>query len=468
MKLTKIVATVGPVSEEIGMLKKLAESGVNVFRLNFSHGYYDWHKRVISRIKRLNKELPQKVAIMLDTKGPEIRTGDLVTPMSLKKGQKIILTVEKDFDPKKKISVNYDEFVNDVKVGEKILVDNGVMNFHVLEKKGKDVICEVIDGGELGSRRHLNLPGREVSLEAITKKDWQDIEFGVEMGVDFIALSFVRNGDEVLQCKKFLVDKKSKIEVISKIESFEATQNLEKIISVSDGTMVARGDLGAEIPFSQVPKIQQKIIDLCAKFKKPVIVATHMLESMIENPIPTRAETTDVFTAVMQRSDAVMLSGETAGGKFPLKSVEVMTEIIKETEKDFPKKQIKRVLEIDSDRVGFAKVAAEIATDIPGIDGIVVITRSGRTALIVSNFRSNMPIFSFTNSSSSRRKMSLLWGVSAFEIAFSKDSEKTVERARVELGKNFPDLKKGKFVLVSDSLVDGKFIPMVQIREFLQ
>jgi pyruvate kinase len=466
MKLTKIVATIGPVSEEIEILKKLAEAGVNVFRLNFSHGDHAWHKKVISRIKKLNKELPQKVAIMLDTKGPEIRTGDLVSPIFLKKNQKIILTVEKEFNPSQKVSVNYDGFIDDVRVGEKILVDNGVMNFHVLEKKGKDVICEVIDGGELGSRRHLNLPGREISLEAITKKDWKDIEFGVEMGVDFIALSFVRNGDEVLECKRFLVNKKSKIEVISKIESFEATKNLEKIISVSDGTMVARGDLGAEIPFSQVPKMQQAIIDLCSKFRKPVIVATNMLESMTKNPIPTRAETTDVFTAVMQRSDAVMLSGETAGGKFPLKSVEVMTEIIQETEKDFLERKMQKSFKIDSDRIGFAKVAAEMAVDIIGINGIIVITRSGETALMVSSFRSNIPIFAFTNSSSSRRKMALIWGVSAFEIAFSKDSEKTVERAYVEFCKNYPEVQGGKFVLVSDSLVDGKFIPMVQIREF--
>ncbi len=466
MKLTKIVATIGPVSEESKMLKKLAHAGVNVFRLNFSHGNYAWHKKVISRIKKLNKELSQKVAIMLDTKGPEIRTGDLTAPILLEKNQKVILTVAKDFDPAEKISVNYDAFIDDVRVGETILVDNGVMNFLVLEKNETDVICKVIDGGELGSRRHLNLPGREVSLDSITKKDWKDIEFGIKMGVDFIALSFVRNGDEVLACKKFLADKKTKIDVISKVESFEATKHLERIVSVSDGVMVARGDLGAEIPFSQVPKMQNEIVELCAKHKKPVIVATHMLESMTENPIPTRAETTDVFTAVVQRADAVMLSGETASGKFPLKSVEAMAKIAQETEHDFPEKQIYRQLKIDSDRVGFAKVAAEMVADIPEIAGIVVITRSGKTALNVSSFRPNAPIFAFTNSAVCRRKMSLLWGVSSFEISFSRDAEKTVDRARTEFCKNFLDIKNRKFVLISDSLVEEKFIPMVQIREF--
>lgn len=467
MKKTKIVATIGPVSAGYETLEALVKAGVNIFRLNFSHGNHEWHSEIIKKIRRLNQKSKENYAILLDTKGPEIRTGDIKGSIDVKKGDEVILSIDSETDLEKagKIGVNYDAFIDDVEVGEKILVDNGVMNFLVKSKTEKDVVCEVLDGGKLTSRRHLNLPGRDVSLESITEKDWRDIKLGVELGVDFIALSFVRRADEIYELKEFLKENKANIQVIAKIESYEATKHLGTITEASDGIMVARGDLGAEIPFSQVPRVQREIIETCKNFQKPVIVATHMLESMIVNPIPTRAEISDVSTAVFQRSDAIMLSGETAGGKFPVKSVETMAEIAKETEKEFMKTRPIRSISIASDRGEFAHVAAQMASDLPDVDAIFVITRSGFMANLVSSFRPQVPIFAFTNEPKSRRQMQMLWGVYPFRIEFSSQPQKTITRAKEQFLKNHPDWKGKKFILVSDFLVEADFAPTLQIRE---
>ncbi len=467
MKQTKIVATIGPVSESYESLEALANAGVNVFRLNFSHGSHEWHGEVMKRIRRLNKKNGWSLAILLDTKGPEIRTGDLKHPIMLKKGEELILSTQAgEYDVTGKLGVSYDAFVGDVEVDEKILVDNGVINLIVKSKTKTDVVCEILDEGEITSRRHLNLPGKEISLEAITEKDWADIEFGVEMGVDFIALSFVRQADDVREVKAYLEKKKAKIDVISKIESFEATKHLGSITEASDGIMVARGDLGAEIPFSQVPRVQYELITLCSQYRKPVIVATHMLESMIENPMPTRAEVTDISHAVWQRADCVMLSGETAGGEYPLKSVETMDEIARETEKDYGKKKKLRDLEICSERDEFAKLAARMPHDLDDVKAIVVVTRSGETAQLVSAFRPSVPIFAFTNDTVVRRKLQLVWGVTGFRIDFSSTPNVTIERAREQFLKLHPEWEGQKYVLVSDTLVEEAFIPTLQIRKF--
>lgn len=467
IKHTKIVATVGPACDNFEMLVKLAESGVNVFRLNFSHGTHESHGKVIKLIKRLNKKMSEGCAILLDTKGPEIRTGDLKTPIEVKAGEKVVLTVDgSEYEVTGKLGVNYDGFIDDVDVGEKILVDNGVMNFRVLEKVGKDIICEVIDGGVITSRRHLNLPGKDISLESITEKDWKDIKFGVEMGVDFIALSFVRKSTEIYELKAFLKEQNVKIDVIAKIESYEATKHLGTICEASDGVMVARGDLGAEVPFSQVPRLQRDIIHTASQFQKPVIVATHMLETMIHNPIPTRAEVTDISEAVWQRADAIMLSGETAGGAYPLKSVQTMAEVAIETENDYLSTRKIRNIEVDSERAEFARLAAKTVRDLKEIKAILVITRSGYMANLVSSFRPSVPIFAFTNETGARRKMNLLWGVSSFRIDFSSQPQKTIQRAKERFLKLHPEWKGSRFVLVSDFLVEDEFVPTLQIREF--
>jgi pyruvate kinase len=468
MRRTKIVATIGPKTESLDFLEKLAKAGVNVFRLNFSHGTHKWHGDVIDRIKKLNKKTGQNYAILLDTKGPEIRTSDLKVPIRLKKGGTLILTVDHLADHKKskKVVVNYDAFIDDVAVGDKILVDNGLMTLKVREKKDKDVICDVLDGGMLGSRRHLNLTGKNVSLDSITKKDWKDIEFGIKKGVDYIALSFVRQATEVAEIKDFLAKKKKNIDVIAKIETADAVTHLGSILDVSDGVMVARGDLGAEIPFTQVPLVQWDIAQLSAKYGTPVIVATQMLESMQENPMPTRAEVSDVFAASWQRNDAVMLSGETATGKYPVKSVEAMRDIVIETEKNYLQKRSIRKIEPNDERSQFCKSAGAAAEDLDEICAIVVITRTGKMAELMANFRPKVPIFAMTKDAATCRELQLIWGTQAFHTTFSSDPEKTITRSLKRLQKEFPKLKGKKFVLLSDIITRNGKLPAMQIREF--
>ena len=465
MRKTKIVATIGPVSCEYDQLKALAEAGVNIFRLNFSHGTHEWHGEVIKRIKRLNQEMPEKYAILLDTKGPEIRSGDLKKPIPLNVGDEVILSIDHpDYEKDGKISVNYDGFVSDVSVGDKILVDSGIMSWEVISKTEVDVVCKVLDEGELTSRRHLNIPGKDVSLDPITPKDWEDINFGIEMGVDFIALSFVRHAEEINTLKDYLHKKKSKISIIAKIESYEATNHLGVITKAADGIMVARGDLGAEVSMAEVPALQIEIIETAAQYKKPVIVATHMLESMIEHPVPTRAEVTDISTAVWQSTDATMLSGESAGGEYPVRSVETMSEIIIEAEKISGENPLRNLV-VSDEREAFALTAATMPFDLPEVEAIMVITRSGQTARLVSSFRPHVPIFAFTNETTTRRQLQLVWGVHAQLIDFSSVPEKTIERAEAAFLAQNPDWKGRRYVLVSDFIVEDKFIPTLQVRD---
>ncbi len=467
MKRTKIVATLGPATNSYEQIEALAQAGVDVFRLNFSHGTHESHGDVIKKIKRLNQKHSKNYAILLDTKGPEIRSGDLKAPVELKKGEKITFSIDPgDYDQTGKVGVNYDAFIDDVEVGEKILLDSGVINLTVLEKTDTDVICEIHDNGTITSRRHINIPGKDVSLESITEKDWKDIHFGVEMGVDFIALSFVRKAEDINELREYLEKEKAKVDIIAKIESFEATRHLGTICHAADGLMVARGDLGAEVPFEQVPKLQREMVQTAAQYGKPVIVATHMLESMIENPIPTRAEVTDVATAVWQRSDSIMLSGESASGTYPIKAVETMSKIAEVTESEYlPSRPIKNI-EVISPRGAFGKTAAQMALSMKEIEAIVVITRSGNSARLVSKFRPRVPIFAFTNEPHARRKMQLVWGVQAFRIEFSSDPQTTIARAKEHFLKHNPDWKDKKFILVSDILVEGKFVPMLQVQSW--
>ena len=467
MRRTKIVATLGPASSSYEMIEALSEAGVNIFRLNFSHGTHESQGELIKKVKRLNQKSPKSHAILLDTKGPEIRSGDLKVPLNVKKGDRLIFSPNPgDFEQTGKIGVNYDEFVSDVEVGEAVLLDSGVINLTVLEKTNTDVICEVHDEGVITSRRHINIPGKDVSLESITEKDWADIKFGVEMGVDIIALSFVRKSDEILELKNFLKTQNAKIEVMAKIESFEATRHLGTICEAADALMVARGDLGAEVPFEQVPKLQREMLETAAKYGKPVIVATHMLESMIENPVPTRAEVSDVSTAVWQRADATMLSGESANGEYPVKSVETMARIAETTESEFLETRPLKDLTINSDRGVFAKTACQMAQTEKEISAIIVITRSGDTARRVARFRPRVPIFAFTNEPATRRKVGLNWGTEAFRIEFSSTPQTTITRARDAFIKKYPEWKGKKYVLVSDFLVDEEFVPTLQVRTF--
>ncbi|MQM18079.1 hypothetical protein Taro_051065 [Colocasia esculenta] len=313
---TKIVSTIGPSTNTKEMIWKLAEAGMNVARLNMSHGDHSSHQRTIDLVKEYNAHSKDNVvAIMLDTKGPEVRSGDVPQPILLEEGQEFNFTIKRGVSSENTVSVNYDDFVNDVEVGDILLVDGGMMSLAVKSKTSDTVKCEVIDGGELKSRRHLNVRGKSATLPSITDKDWEDIKFGVDNKVDFYAVSFVKDAKVIYELKDYLKSCNADIHIIPKIESADSIPNLQSIISASDGAMVARGDLGAELPIEEVPLLQEEIIRCCRSMGKPVIVATNMLESMIDHPTPTRAEVSDIAIAVREGADSVMLSGETAHGK---------------------------------------------------------------------------------------------------------------------------------------------------------
>lgn len=467
MNFTNIIATVGPSCNTPEILGELFDAGVGICRFNFSHGTYEEHADAMKMVREVSEKKKHGVAYLLDTKGPEIRTSDLKDPMVLQKGEQIILTVEHGtFEELGKIQVNYDDFVGDVSVGDTILIDNGTINFLVEEKTEKDVICRVLDGGTLKSRRHINLPGVDPSLATITPKDWEDIAFGIQQGIDFIALSFVRSDVAIFELREYLKKQGAEhIKIIAKIESYEATQNMEDIIRAADGAMVARGDLGAEVPFAKVPALQQEIIRLCVFYRKPVIVATHMLESMIEHPIPTRAEVNDIALAVWQRADCVMMSGETASGKYPVKSAQAMAAVVREIEKDFRFDIATYEVEVDSDKVNFAHMAAQMVYDANDLSCIVVISSSGNMARNVSAFRPPLPIIVCASSDEIKRQMEMVWGCHGITIAFdSQTPENTVVLAEQAILQEKSSLKGKKYLLVSEFKEGDRFVPTLQVR----
>src|SRR3984957_6231739 len=329
MRKTKIIATLGPATDSPEMLGRLIDAGLNIFRLNMSHAPHDWTRRVFKDIRAAATERQRTIGILMDTQGPAIRTGDLPVPLHLKPGEKFTFTVRGEKSEEvNSVDVNYAEFIDYIHVGDTVLVDNGAIQMKVLEKHGNKVDCQVLTDGKLGSRRHINLPGVKVSLPALTEKDVADVKLGLELRVDYIALSFVRAARDVRELKKLVsVDKKWRPLIVAKIEDQQAVKNIEAIVHDADAIMIARGDLGIEVPFEELPIIQRKVVKLCLRVGRPVIVATHMLESMIQSPMPTRAEVTDVANAVFEQADAIMLSGETTVGKYPLKCIEVFDRI---------------------------------------------------------------------------------------------------------------------------------------------
>jgi pyruvate kinase len=464
MRKTKIICTIGPASESFYMLQQLAEAGMNIVRLNMSHGDHESHTRVIKSVRTLNKKLPNPIAILMDTQGPEIRTGDIKQELNLKKNDVISIVARGEEDVEStSISVNYEDLINDVTIGDMITVDNGLINLEVLSKEDRIMQCKVIDGGILKSKRHVNLPGIRVNLPAITEKDKRDILFSIEQEVDFIALSFVRNTEDVEQLRVLLGDKVDKIKIISKIEDQEGVKNLSDIVNISDGVMVARGDLGVEIAIEKLPRVQRRIIRLCAQRGKRVIVATHMLESMIENPIPTRAEVTDVANAVYEEADAIMLSGESAMGKYPVKCVEILSRITQSIEQS-PGLQFVKDLELENDHAEIASAAVKLAESIKA-KAIIVPTRRGKMANYVTNCHPQTPIIcAFTNDSRTRRQLVLNRNVLSFRITFSEDPEKTLATAAKILMTRTEFLPEDRVVVISDALA-GSGIDAIQIRQ---
>ncbi|GJL56778.1 MAG: pyruvate kinase [Nitrospirales bacterium] len=464
MQKTRIICTIGPATGSYEMLRKMYDAGMNIVRLNMSHGTHDTHAKVIKHIKTLNKKVQFPIPILLDTQGPEIRTGDLETDLNLQQGTIVSISARGPMDVEESsIHIHYADLLETVNVGDRITVDNGLINFEVLEKQDRLMQCRVLDGGVLKSKRHVNLPGIRVNLPAITQKDEKDIAFGLAADVDFIALSFVREADDIRALRHLMGNKNGKIKVIAKIEDQEGVRNLEEIIQESDGIMVARGDLGAEIDLEDLPNVQRRIVRRCAEFGKRVIVATHLLESMIHNPIPTRAEVTDVANAVYEEVDAVMLSGETTVGKYPLKCVEHLRNISLKTEA-IPGLQFAKQLMLKTDKQQLAIAAVELAEGIKA-KGVVVITRRGIMADFVSNCRPfSTNIYAFTNGSQSRRTMTLNRGVYPFRIDFSSDPEKTLQTA-LKILKARAHFQAGeKAVIISDVLAQQR-VDSIQIRE---
>ncbi|MBL6815137.1 MAG: pyruvate kinase [Pseudomonadales bacterium] len=459
---TKIICTIGPATASFDGLKALFEAGMNVVRINMSHSDHASAGKIINWIKTLNRQVDYPVPILLDTQGPEIRTGVLENPMELNSGDVVTLSVrDGDLIEQRSIHVNYTELVDVVEVGRIITVDNGLMNFKVLQKKDHQLTCEVIDGGTLGSRKHVNLPGVRVNLPAITAKDREDITFGMENDVDFIALSFVRSPDDVRELQEFLGSKRQTTKIVAKIEDQEGVNNIHQIVAAADGVMVARGDLGIETDIADLPNVQRRIVHACARQGKRCIVATHLLESMIDNPIPTRAEVTDVANAIYEGVDAVMLSGETSVGQYPSRCVEQLSKIADRTER-FPGLGYEKALEIEGDKQHVAVHAVALAEAVEAA-GIIVITRRGITADYVTAARpQHVPIFAFTNDSQTRRRLAMNRSVYAHRIAFSSDPEKTLQRAFEVLKKEGVALD-AKLVLISDVLADQP-TEAIQIR----
>ena len=430
MRKTKIIATLGPATDSPEMLGKLLDAGLNVARLNMSHAPHDWVRRVVRDLRDAASHRSRPLAIMMDTQGPAIRTGDLPVALDLQPGQKFTLTVRGHHSEElHSVDVNYENFINDISVGDVVLIDNGEIHMKVLAKHENKVECEVLTPGKLGSRRHINLPGVKVSLPALTAKDLADIQVGLEVGVDYIALSFVREAADLQQLRKLIAGWPHRPMVIAKIEDQLAVRNFDEILKEADGIMVARGDLGIECPYEELPIIQRRIVKQCLLMGRPVIVATHMLESMIENPLPTRAEITDVANAVFEQADAIMLSGETTVGKYPLKCIEVFDKISRRIERSGGAGFQERA-DFTSSRQKLVKSAVVLADQLKA-DAIVVFTIRGNMARHVASCRPRYsPIYAICEHQGVADSLSLHWGVESFQHPFNHDRpEQTVETA---------------------------------------
>jgi pyruvate kinase len=463
---TKIICTIGPACDTTQMLKRMAAAGMNIARLNMSHGDHDSHLMAVRRIKSLNQKLTHPISILVDLQGPEIRTGELEHALELKVGETFSLSVSPVSDPEERsVHVDYQSLVKDLKKGDKVTVDNGLINLEVLEVNENRLLCRVIDGGKLGSRKHINLPGIRVNLPSITEKDRRDIQFAVKHELDFIALSFVRSPNDVLEARRIVEEGGGNLKLIAKIENQEGVDNFAEILAVADGIMVARGDLGVEVDFRDLPVIQRRIVRDCTLAGKPVIVATHLLESMREAPMPTRAEVTDVANAIYEQADAIMLSGETATGKNPVRCVEVMDRIAKRIERE-PGLDFHVERRPEGPREELARSACRIADSLHA-PAILVVTRRGLLGQLVASYRPRRAIvYAFTNMSSVRRKLWLSRSVVPFVIDFSKNPEKTIQTALEKLAQRNRVLPGEPVVVITDVTHATISIPSIQVRTF--
>lgn len=462
MRKTKIVCTIGPATKEVETLKKLILAGMNVARINFSHGNYEDQKVYIENIKKAREELNMPVALLLDTQGPEIRTGVLEQmPVNLKADDIFTLVNEDIVGNNEKVSVTYKDLYKDIEIGTQILIDDGKIELEVIEIKGKDVVCKVTNGGMLGNRKSINLPGTHVNLPSLKEKDIQDLKDGCMADFDFVAASFVRSAEDVKSIRKVLDENGGKnIQIISKIENQEGIDNLDEIIELSDGIMVARGDLGVEIPYYEVPIMQKKFIQKCNNAGKMVITATQMLDSMTENPNPTRAEISDVANAIFDVTGAIMLSGESAMGKYPVKCVETMNEIATAVEQNI--KYWKRFTRREHDltdmnyEFNLSHSVTSTAMEMKA-KAIFAYTETGNTPRMVASFLPSCPIYALTSNEKTYRQLSLSWDTTPILVK-EKTKPNDVISAGIEEAKMKGYVQEGDIVVIAGgaSIVSSK------------
>jgi pyruvate kinase len=424
MKDTKIVSTLGPATDSKDEIEELVEAGVNVFRQNFSHVSHKEHKQVFERVRQVSEKVP----VMADTKGPEIRLGEIEEGTTLEEGDCVEITVEEVKGDAERFSVNYGGFLENIEPGDEVRIDDGKIELEVVKVEDA-ACCEVVYGGSLSSKKAVNIPGKEIGLSAPTEKDKEDIRFAAREGYDFISLSFVKEASDVKEVRKILDEEDSDAHIISKIEHVKAVENFDEILEVTDAVMVARGDLGVEMPASKLPMMQKEMIQKCNKAGKPVITATQMLESMTENSTATRAEISDVANAVLDGTDAVMLSGETAIGEYPVKTVEFMSEIVEEVESTMEENVHHTVKEKPGNtREIICKNVWQASRD-SNAEYIIAHTSSGSTARHISKYRPEKPVIAFADSEKTERQLNLVWGVQPYYQEFPENVEKMLEKS---------------------------------------
>lgn len=453
MQRTKMIFTIGPASDNEETLRKFIQIGMSVARLNFSHGTHETHKEKINLIKKLRKELKSPTAIMLDIKGPKIRTHDFINDgVNLIEGQPFTIICDKEIlGDTDKCSVTYKDLYKDVKIGGTILVDDGLLNFRVDDIKGTNIICTVIVGGMIKNHKGVNVPNISINLPSITEKDKEDLIFGCEMGVDFVAASFVRKASDILEVRNILNENGGEhIQIIGKIESQEGVNNIDDILAVADGIMVARGDMGVEIPIERVPIIQKSIIRKCNEAGKVVITATQMLDSMIRNSIPTRAEACDICNAIFDGTDAIMLSGESASGAFPIEAAKTMARIAQETEKHIDYVYLNQRLR-EPAMGDFAEAISYSAcrtSNVLNAKAIVAATTTGSTAKLISKYRPKCPIIAITPNEYVLRKLSLTFGIIPLLCKTFETTDDIISEAR-KVAKNSSCANEGDDILIA-------------------
>ncbi len=463
---TKIIATLGPATESKEMLAQLITAGVDILRLNMAHASHQWVDDAMWFIREASDEVGRHVGVMMDVKGPEIRTGRVEKDIIVNTGDHFEIHIEaaEPTGDVAAVSVNYPGLPADLNIGDTVLIDSGLIRMKVIDRDHQRVRLEVLTPGSIGSKRHINLPGVFVKLPCLTEKDEADLRAGVKAGIDFVALSFVRQGSDIKQLRSFLDELGSQAKIIAKIEDQAGVRNMQEIIAEADGIMVARGDLGIEIDYHRLPLVQTEMIAACRDAGKPVIVATHLLETMISSPMPTRAEISDVSNAIREQADAVMLSGETTIGKYPLESVQVMKNIIESIEPSVDG-EINQNLQLHEPKPKMLRSAARLAQSL-GDSAIIVFTRSGFLAYTLGALRPRgVPIFAFTDIDSLFRQLLLPWGVEPFHMEFSEDPEETIQNALSLLCER-GWLKPGTTsVVITNVLARGVIIDSLQLRQ---